>query len=106
MPDLLDDYVHFRRRIIATGLASREVPHLAELYRSEAGKEEFVGIEYLSPEDWTWLYKKYPSLMGDISSLSWKNELAYLKGEVVQSYLTPERRKWVEDRIRQLEGFA
>lgn len=63
-------------------------------------------MDYLTPENWTELYKKYPHLAGEIAVMSLKNELEYLRHEVVQTYLSPERRKWVEERIKHIETYA
>lgn len=64
-----------------------------------------MSIEYLTPEDWTTLYKKYPNLAGDIALLSHKNELQYLRNELKQNYISPERRAWIVQRIADLTWF-
>lgn len=60
---------------------------------------------YLTPKDWTYLYKKYPGLQASLEYLSILNEYNALMQESCSDYLKPERRQWVTERLNHLNKW-
>ena len=58
--------------------------------------------EYLTPQNWTTLFKKYPSLARDMAAMNNANEIPILRRELTQPYTRPERARWITERLNSL----
>jgi hypothetical protein len=64
-----------------------------------------MDISMITPTDWSECFTKYPHVHHFLLSRALENEKRYLTHELEQTYLSPERRKWVTERLAQLTQF-
>lgn len=64
-----------------------------------------MNLGFMTADDWGVLVKKYPHLESDVAALSQPREIAFIRKQLTNNYITPGRRKWLEQRLADLTQF-